>query len=91
MRGYPDGSGQKPTFTPHIHDPDILILLLVIMEDKRYTNLITYWCYAREPGKELTAIAPVSCKKEACERYRAEYPYCIKMERRDRRGFVIPV
>ncbi|MDD1680485.1 MAG: hypothetical protein LUQ35_02615 [Methanoregula sp.] len=60
------------------------------MEDKRYPNPVTYWCYEKEPGKEHTCQPPVSCKKEACERYRPEYPYCLHMERRDRRGFAIP-
>ena len=60
------------------------------MDDKRYSNPISYWCYAKEPGKELTAAPPVSCRKEACDRYRAEYPYCHHMERRERHGFRIP-
>lgn len=38
----------------------------------------------------MTGGPPLPCKKEACERYRAEYPYCIQMERREKHGFVIP-
>ncbi|PKL64217.1 MAG: hypothetical protein CVV32_09745 [Methanomicrobiales archaeon HGW-Methanomicrobiales-3] len=60
------------------------------MDDKKYSNPISLWCYAKEPGKKQTAAAPVPCRKEACERYREQYPYCIHMEQRDRRGFRIP-
>lgn len=60
------------------------------MNDKHYVNPISLWCYAKEPGNEQTATAPVPCRKEACEWYRADYPYCMHMERRDRRGFRIP-
>jgi len=60
------------------------------MEDKRYSYPMTYWCYLKEPGKEFSACPPVPCRKEACERYRAEYPYCIQMERRNWRGFMVP-
>jgi hypothetical protein len=60
------------------------------MDDKRYPNPITYWCYAKEPGKKFTSGGPLPCEKEACEQYRAEYPYCVNMERREKHGFVIP-
>jgi hypothetical protein len=38
----------------------------------------------------LPGNAPVPCVKEACDRYRAESPFCSLMERVDWRGFVIP-
>jgi len=88
--GYPEGLAKTP-LSPSAHPVLIFFFLqLVFMEDKRYSNPITCWCYAKEPGKELTGGPPVPCKKEACERYRAKYPYCIQMERRERHGFVIP-
>ncbi|NTU82493.1 MAG: hypothetical protein HGA45_24505 [Chloroflexales bacterium] len=32
----------------------------------------------------------ICCLATSQERYRAEYPYCIQMERREKHGFVIP-
>jgi hypothetical protein len=67
-----------------------IFLQLVFMDDKRDSNTVTYWCYAKEQGKEMPGGAPVPCRKEACDRYRAESPFCTWMERVDWRGFVIP-
>jgi len=64
---------------------------LIMNSDRRYPKqVITCWCYATDPEEKLTVGTPVPCKKEACGRYRAAYPYCIQMERRDQRGFVVP-
>jgi hypothetical protein len=81
--------GTGHTFTRRPPRPDMLSVQPVCMEDKRYSNPVTYWCYKKEPGNESASGRPLPCKKDACEWYRAEYPYCIHMERRDRRGFVI--
>jgi len=60
------------------------------MDDKRNSDPVTYWCYAKEQGNEMPGGAPVPCRKEACDQYRAESPFCLQMERVDWRGFVIP-
>ena len=56
---------------------------------------LTYWCYARgpeiEPGAFPESLVPVPCRKEACERYRPEYPYCLMMERWGRKGRILIV
>jgi hypothetical protein len=52
---------------------------------------ISLVCYARKPGDELKALAPVPCKKEACERYRDKYPHCVMMEILGKNGKVITV
>jgi hypothetical protein len=58
--------------------------------DNRYpVEKTTFLCYAKKPGDELKCIPPCPCRKEACEEYRAEYPYCIQMERRGRNGRLI--
>jgi hypothetical protein len=40
------------------------------------------WCFAEDPGNEYIRLPPFPCKREACPRYRAEFPHCVKMSRR---------
>jgi hypothetical protein len=46
---------------------------------------ITVWCFAKEDYRE-GSLAPVPCRKEACERYRPRYPHCVMMEMRGEKG-----
>ena len=39
------------------------------------------WCFAEDPGNEYIQLKPFPCKKEACPRYRAEFPHCVMMSR----------
>ena len=60
------------------------------MDDKRYLNEISLWCFAKDPGQERICLPPFPCKKEACERYTTEYPYCVQMSRIPRVGREYP-
>jgi len=44
---------------------------------------LTYWCFEKDPNDNQVSLAPVPCRKGACDRFRDSYPYCIHMERRD--------
>jgi hypothetical protein len=44
------------------------------MDDKRYPEEISLWCFATDTGDKLVCLPPFPCKKEAFERYRTEYP-----------------
>lgn len=50
---------------------------------------ITYWCYAKDAGYDQGSLAPVPCRKEACERYRDTYPFCVMMGIQDETGEVV--
>jgi hypothetical protein len=39
------------------------------------------WCFAEDPGNEYIRLPPLPCKKEACPRYRTEFPHCVMMSR----------
>ena len=39
------------------------------------------WCFVEDPGNEYVQLPPFPCKKEACPRYRAEFPYCVMISR----------
>jgi hypothetical protein len=39
------------------------------------------WCFAEDPGNEYVCLPPFPCKKDACDRYRKEFPYCVMMSR----------
>ncbi|OPX63800.1 MULTISPECIES: hypothetical protein [unclassified Methanoregula] len=50
---------------------------------------LTYWCFKKDPYDNTVSLAPVPCRKEACEWFRDSYPYCIHMERRDEKGYEV--
>jgi len=60
------------------------------MDDKRNPKEIFLWCFAKDPGENLASLPAFPCKKEACERYRTEYPHCVMMSRIERRGREYP-
>jgi hypothetical protein len=39
------------------------------------------WCFAEDPGNEYVQLPSFPCRKEACPRYRAEFPHCVMMSR----------
>jgi hypothetical protein len=39
------------------------------------------WCFAEDPANEYIQLKPSPCRKEACPRYRAEFPHCVMMSR----------
>jgi hypothetical protein len=60
------------------------------MDDKQYLDKISLWCFEKDAGNELVCLPPFPCKREVCERYRTDYPYCIMMSRIERRGREYP-
>jgi hypothetical protein len=59
------------------------------MQDKRPSSTETRWCSDGNKIGDLhmgKSLALVPCKKEACERYREDYPYCIQMVRVGKNG-----
>jgi hypothetical protein len=60
------------------------------MDDKRNLDEITLRCFAKDPGEQLVSLPTFPCKKEACERYTMEYPYCVQMSRVPRCGREYP-
>jgi hypothetical protein len=78
------------TFTCRAPCLNTRALHLIFMDDQHGKNEISLWCFAKEPGKDLLFLPPFPCRKEACERYRAEYPHCVMMSRMPRPGREYP-
>jgi hypothetical protein len=60
------------------------------MDDTRSLDGISLWCFAKDPGEKMVRLPAFPCRKEACERYREEYPHCVMMSRPERRGREYP-
>lgn len=94
MGGGLDGVQITGNSYAHFHPipsvPYYLLLQLLSMDNKQYPDTISLWCFEKDPGKELVCLPPLPCKKEACERYRADHPHCVMMSRIGRQGREYP-
>ncbi len=46
-----------------------------------YTFEVSAWCFAEDTGEDRICLPPFPCRKEACPRYRKEFPGCVMMSR----------
>jgi len=76
-------SGTTPAFFPILPEPapGRRAVLRHYLHVPRKSFDPGLWGFAEDPGNEYIQLPPFPSKKEACPRYRAEFPHCVMMSR----------